>query len=190
MKRNEKEICTERKIADALHELVCQKSYSKIKVDDIVIAVPISRRTFYNYFHDKDDVIQYIITEQFMENAFPVCKAGFGKKGLTAFFRYIWEDKEFYLSLAHYDKGHLLQDTLICTYDQAVERVAEYAHPVSNGEKRINPRIYMVYTHSALAATIVYWLKDNLKISVEDISRDTALMLEHPHSFVRDRYLL
>lgn len=190
MKKYEKETDIEKKIADTLHELICYKNYSKIKVEDIVESIPISRRTFYNYFHDKDEVIQYIITKQFMENAFPVCKAGFGKKGLIAFFRYIFEDKEFYLSIARYDNGHLLQDALIHTYGQAVNRVKEYAHPVENREKRINPQIYMVYTHSALAATIVYWLKDGLKISVEDIARDAALMLEHSHSFVRDRYLL
>lgn len=170
--------------------MVCRRSYSKIKIEDIVESIPISRRTFYNYFHDKDEVIDYIVWEQFIENAFPVCKMGLGKKGLTAFFRYIWEDKAFYLSIVRYEKGHLLQDALIRTYDQAVERIDEYAHPIPNDEKRINPQIYMVYTHSALAATIVYWLLDGLKLSVDDIARDTGLMLEHPHSFVRDRYLL
>lgn len=186
----ELEISTKKKIAITLHELVCKKEYEKIRIDDIVAAVPVSRRTFYNYFHDKNEVIQYIITEQFMEHAFPICKAGFGKKGLIVFFRYIEEDRIFYQSLVRYESGYLLQDALIQTYDQVVERVKEYAHPVQNREKRINPDIYKIYTHSALAATIVYWLKSGMKISVDDISRDTALMLEYPHSFIRDRYLL
>lgn len=190
MNKFEPEISTKNKIAEELHKQVCKKEYDKIRIDGIVAAVPISRRTFYNYFHDKDEVIQYIITKQFMERAFPVCKAGFGKKGVTAFFQYIQEDREFYRSLVRYENGHLLQDALIFTYDQAVERVREYAHPVENREKRINPEIYKIYTHSALAATIVYWLKTGMKLSVDDISRDTALMLESPHSFIRDRYLL
>ncbi|MFR5601256.1 MAG: TetR/AcrR family transcriptional regulator [Lachnospiraceae bacterium] len=181
---------TKNKIAHAMHELVCRKSYSHIKVEDVVGEVPVSRRTFYNYFNDKDEVIYYIIYKQFMENAFPVCKMGMGTIGLTAFFDYIKKDYQFYIQLSRYENGYLLQDALIQTYNKVTERVREYARPVSNSEKRINPDIYNTYTHAAIAAVIVYWLKHDLKISVEDIARDTGLMMEHAHSFVRDRYLL
>lgn len=181
---------TKDKIADALHSLVCKKAYAQITIGDITETVPVSRRTFYNYFSDKDDVVYYIIYNQFMENAFPVCKIGMGTKGLTAFFNYIEKDREFYLRLSRYEKGYLLQDALIRAYDKVTERVQEYAHPINNTEKRINPDIYKTYTHAAIAAVIVYWLHTNLKMSVEEIARDTGLMMEHAHSFVRDRYLL
>ena len=181
---------TKNKIASAMHDLVCRKSYTQITIEDISAEVPVSRRTFYNYFTDKDEVIYYIIYEQFMENAFPICKIGMGPKGLTAFYNYIEKDRTFYLRLAKYENGHLLKDALIRTYDRATERVMEYARPVSNSEKRINPEIYKIYTHAAIAAVIVYWLDSGLKMSVEDIARDTGLMMEHAHSFVRDRYLL
>lgn len=181
---------TKRKIAEATHTLVCKKGYAQITVEDIAEAVPVSRRTFYNHFKDKDEVIYYIIYNQFMENTFPVCKIGIGTKGLTAFFDYIEKDREFYLRLVKHENGHLLKDALIRTYDRATERVHEYARPVENSEKRINPDIYKTYTHAAVAAVISYWLQTNLKMSVEDIARDTGLMMEHAHSFVRDRYLL
>lgn len=185
-----KEISTKNKIADALHGLVCKRAYTQITIEDITTAVPVSRRTFYNYFTDKDDVIYYIIYNQFMENAFPVCKIGMGVKGLTAFFNYIERDKEFYIRLSHYENGHLLKDALIRTYDKVTERVQEYARPINNTEKRINPDIYNTYTHAAISAVIVYWLHSNFKMSVDEIARDTGLMMEHAHSFVRDRYLL
>lgn len=185
-----KEQNTKNKIADGMHALVCKKSYAQITIEDIAAAVPVCRRTFYNHFTDKDEVIYYLVYEQFMENAFPICKIGMGTKGLTAFFDYIGKDREFYLRLARYENGHLLKDALIRTYDRATERVQEYARPVANSEKRINPDIYKIYTHAAIAAVIVYWLNTNLKMSVEDIARDTGLMMEHAHSFVRDRYLL
>lgn len=181
---------TKDRIAAVLHDLVCKRPYTQITIEDIVRTVPVSRRTFYNYFSDKDSVIQYLVTRQFMENAYPVCKMRFGKKGLRAFFSYIWDDQAFYLSIAQYDGGDLLRRSLIYTYNKTVEYVAEYAHPISNSEKRINPDIYKIYTHSALAAVVVYWLRKNLQIPLDDIARDTALMMEHPHSFVRDHYLI
>ena len=155
-----RELSTKNKIADAMHDLVCKKSYAQITIEDIAAAVPVSRRTFYNHFTDKDEVIYYIVYEQFMENAFPVCKIGMGPKGLTAFYNYIEKDRDFYLRLVRYENGHLLQDALIRTYDRVTERVQEYARPVANSEKRINPDIYKTYTHAAIAAVIAYESKD------------------------------
>lgn len=181
---------TKEKIASKFHDMICQKSYSQITIDDLAKAVPVSRRTFYNYFKDKEDILFYIVYSDFMEHGFPFCRFSIGTKGLVAFFKYIKEDKVFYLALANYENGQLLKDALVYVYDKATERVSEYAKPVVNKEKRINPDIYKIYTHSALATVIVFWLHNNMKIPVEDIARDTGLMMEHAHSFVRDRYLL
>lgn len=190
MNSDKKTQTTKDKIANTLHDMVCLRLYSQITIDDICKEVPVSRRTFYNYFHDKDEVIEWIVKTQFMNNAFPICKIGMGQKGLKAFFRYIWEDRGFYTAIAGYEGGFLLQNALIRAYDSSLERIYEFARPVANSERRINPDIYKLYTHAAIATVMVYWIKGGMKIPVEEIARDVALMMEHPLSYVRDRYLL
>ncbi len=51
-------------LADALIEVSEKKDISKITVNDIVTAANTSRRTFYNHFIDKYDLINYIYKEK------------------------------------------------------------------------------------------------------------------------------
>lgn len=51
-------------LADALLELCEQKPLSKISVSDILAHCGVSRQAFYNHFHDKQDLIQYIYSSR------------------------------------------------------------------------------------------------------------------------------
>lgn len=51
-------------LADALIEVSRKKDISKITVNDIAAAANTSRRTFYNHFSDKYDLINYIYKEK------------------------------------------------------------------------------------------------------------------------------
>lgn len=54
---------TKCQIADAMLDLMKNKPFTKITVDDICRKSRLSRRTFYNYFIDKNDVVSYIWTQ-------------------------------------------------------------------------------------------------------------------------------
>lgn len=57
-------INTKQFIADALYELMKQKSLDKITVKDLVSYCNISRTTFYYYYKDIIDVIEYRISKK------------------------------------------------------------------------------------------------------------------------------
>ena len=179
-----------KQLAEALVQLMLQTPYSKISIKAICEAVPTSRRTFYSYYDDKNSMLQAIIVKDFMDNAFPIIKSGLGEKGARAFFKYIHANRAFYKAACAINNGDFLFHCLMKAYGVAVENVLEYAHPINNNEKKINPDVYRLYTHSGIASIVVYWIKGDFTISTEDISRDTALVIEHPHSYVRDYYLL
>ncbi len=75
-------------------------------------------------------------------------------------------------------------------YDLAVENVTEYARPVKFKGKKIDPAIYNLYTHAGIAAIVVDWIRNGMETDIDEIARDTGLMMENPLSFVRDHYLL
>lgn len=176
--------------ARSLEALLLQKDYRDISIKLICEGVPTSRRTFYNYFRDKDELMEWIIKKDFMENTFPIIKSGVGLKGIRSFFKYIKEKPLFYTRLYEIDEGMFLSKYLISAYDGAVENVIEYARPVKSNAKKINPAIYNLYTHAGIAAIVVDWIRNDMNTDIDEIARDTGLMIENPLSFIRDHYLL
>lgn len=51
---------TKNTLADSLTELLKSTSFAKISVEDICKNCRLSKRTFYNYFRDKHDLVAYI----------------------------------------------------------------------------------------------------------------------------------
>lgn len=47
-------------LADVLRELLNEKPFSKIRMDDIVSRAGLSRQSFYRYFYDKYDLLFYM----------------------------------------------------------------------------------------------------------------------------------
>lgn len=174
----------------SLEALLIEKPYCDISIKLICEGVPTSRRTFYNYFHVKDELVEWIIKKDFMENTFPIIKSGMGLKGVRSFFKYIKDKPEFYNRLHEIDEGMFLFKYLTQAYDLAVENVTEYARPVKSKGKKINPSIYNLYTHAGIAAIVVDWIGNGMELDIDEIARDTGLMMENPLSFVRDHYLL
>lgn len=51
---------THKAICNALIELLIDKPFEKITVQDILDATPVTRTTFYHHFHDKYEVAEYL----------------------------------------------------------------------------------------------------------------------------------
>ena len=71
MKRstNPSAIRSKKEITDALIKLMQDHPYSEISVKQIVLETPLERKTFYNNFSSKDDVLDSIITNAIHEYA-------------------------------------------------------------------------------------------------------------------------
>lgn len=68
MVRNSSFIRTDKAIMQAFIELLNEKSFEKITVQDILERTPVTRATFYAHFHDK-----YEIAERMQEQFFTLC---------------------------------------------------------------------------------------------------------------------
>lgn len=177
-------------IANTMEKLLKQQPYSKISINKICADVPVSRRTFYNHFNNKDHLVEWMVEKDYMEHAFPLFSYHLGEKGCQAFFGYIKEKAFFYQRILEYDDGSLLSKCLEIAYAKSTDLSAAFSKPGFKHRKKINPMVYRCYASHGIAAVVVYWIEDGMKIPVEDIARDLFLMLEEPLGYVRDHYLV
>ena len=177
-------------IANTMDQLLIKQPYNKISINKICDAVPMSRRTFYNYFSNKEHLVEWMVEKDFMEHAFPMFSYHLGEKGCQSFFGYIKNKAFFYQRILEYDDGSFLSKCLEKTYDRSAELSAVFSKPGFKHQKKINPVVYRRYVSHGIAAVVVYWIEDGMIIPLEDIARDLYLMLEEPLGYVRDHYLV
>lgn len=84
-------------LGESLHELSEQKSVDKITVKEIVANCDISSATFYRYFHDKYELIEWMFTYQMEDIFMDFCDgAETWQQVLTDILTILEEDKNFY----------------------------------------------------------------------------------------------
>ena len=64
MKYESATLLTKSAMANALKELIREKAYEKISVNDIVMKCGLNRKTFYYHFKDKDDLFVWCIEHE------------------------------------------------------------------------------------------------------------------------------
>ncbi|KRM59109.1 TetR/AcrR family transcriptional regulator [Secundilactobacillus malefermentans] len=64
-KREDNAIATRKKLLDTADQLIVQRGYENISVDEIVKTAGIAKGTFYNYFERKEDLIFELSKEHF-----------------------------------------------------------------------------------------------------------------------------
>lgn len=97
-------IRTQKAIAEAFLSLIQERAYEKISVTDICRRADVVRKTFYNHFHAKDDVVYYLINNIFheMESKMDLKNMSVQQILLIAF-RFVMENRE--ALLLFYNRG-------------------------------------------------------------------------------------
>lgn len=99
---------TKKAIASAFKDLLLEKSFDKITVNDIADKCEINRQTFYYHFHDILELTEWICEED-AENALKENKTyETWQEGFLAIFEMIKRDKAFIINIYH----HVPQDYL------------------------------------------------------------------------------
>ena len=69
-----------KKLAESFKELVKEKGFQKIIVRDITDRAEVKRPTFYSYFKDKYDVVEWIFVQEIWQPARSLMAAGIPRK--------------------------------------------------------------------------------------------------------------
>ena len=109
---------TRYKFAKSIKELMHKQSLDKITVTDIVSNTTLTRQTFYRYFKDKYDLVNWYFRKMAEQSIAQMNKGASLKEGLMKKFQFIQEEKTFftqafksndYNSLVQYDFEYIYE---------------------------------------------------------------------------------
>ena len=161
---------TKQRIIESYKKLVKENKTADISVADICRDVGVSRKTFYNYFHDRFGIIEDIMFEEIEKPLLKALRADFCRLDLM---RMIFEsflyDKEFY-------KIAIMEDCQNSLYESLAERLAQIAAENDrNAEKKQLSEKEREYVDYRFGAEFVFlikkWMMNGMKESPEFMSR-------------------
>ncbi len=168
---------TQKAISGALLSLIKDHAYEDISVTDICRRADVVRKTFYNNFHSKDDVVHYLINDIFHEMESKVDLQHMSvQQILLISFKFVMDNRDDLLLF--YNKG------LIRFAHKSISAYITKDHILSKlDEKTVDARAYK-YIAAQISAVLISvvetWIENDLEEPIEFMAELTeALMYKH-----------
>lgn len=161
---NKSVVRSKKALLEALLSLIFEKEYEKITITDICKKADVVRKTFYNNFASKDDIMRYLISLMFKELEKSINFNSFNLKNmLYPFFNFIMEHRKFLLLF--YQRG-LIRFTGECisTYVENEKFILIFA------KKFVTPKAYKYladYVSAVLVSVVETWIKNDFTESID-----------------------
>jgi len=170
-------IRTQNAISDAFLSLIQERTYEDISVTDICRRADVVRKTFYNNFHSKDDVVRYLIHGIFYELESKVnIRQMSVQQILLIVFGFVMENRE--ALLLFYNRG------LIRFAHKSISAYITQDHILVKLDKdTVDSRAYKYIAaqiSAVLISVIETWIENGFEESVEFLAELTEELMYKP----------
>lgn len=165
------------KVGMALHEMLKEMPYDKITVSELCARAGLPRRSFYRYFNNKNDVLEYammnLMRECVLYSIEELSLEGPLEEVFFRFFTY-WKDRRAdwlrFLSANH------LEVVLIRKFQEWFyeERRIRY---VNKGINEEHLRIAMTFILGGIMMLLFQWATDDFKTDAKDLARYANMLM-------------
>ena len=161
-------------------ELVVKKSFDKITIKMITDEAGVIRSTFYNYFRDKYEVMEWLLWEDVFSSATELVKMNMARSALEMIFKKIAADKEYYARVFEVKGQNSFEDMLYHNICNLVRVVVE-RNPIHIKEGEIiSKETFLQYEAMTLVNGIKYWIsKHRNEISAEEAIKFYEFLVSH-----------
>lgn len=171
---NEKTASRQRWIENGLLELMQKRKFEDITVTDLCQHLELSRRSFYRYFRDLEDVLDTLMNHTFQDMA--ISNASITIKDLEGHYRFWFQQKPLLSALA--SNG---------MYGKLVEYTVKYAGAESiqaylsqkDLEMELSREISL-FAISGSASLLISWYAEGFQKTPEEMARIAYRMLDEP----------
>ena len=161
-------------------ELVVKKSFDKITIKMITDEAGVIRPTFYNYFQDKYEVMEWLLWEDIFKSATELVKMNMGRSALEMIFKKFAAEKEYYARVFEVKGQNSFEDMLYHSICELVYVIVEQ-NPVHIKEGEIiSKETFLQYEAMTLVNGIKYWiLRHRDEISAEEAVKFYEFLVSH-----------
>lgn len=167
---------TKRLIANSFKELMLQNSFDKITIKMITDHANVIRPTFYNHFHDKYELVDWIVKEEIIEPTVTLFKENRSAEAVSNVFTGFRKDGLYYRKAFEITGQNSFYDMLLDNFSDMFRFILESSN-VSEGDEleALLPRYYA----SGLITTVRYMIFDAADVPVERIIDKYTSMMQH-----------
>lgn len=165
---------TQLALREALLELMVERGYESLRVQDILDRASVGRATFYLHYKNKEDLLRKSLEElrTHMKQEWKLVAATGAKSSALgfslAFFGHVDSHRRLYRAIVGRESGTIVERQM---RRLLLDLVREEMARSSRGRDRIRSEMTAHYVVGALMSTVFWWLDSNARLSAEEIDR-------------------
>ena len=168
---------TERALSQALKDLMIQKPLNQIHVQEITDRCGLSRHTFYNYFHDVYELLEWTYDQEVIQGLENLQHTSDWRQALSLILHYTYDNKAICLNTFHSVGRDYLERFLTRVFSDAVGSVIrELSHSIPIREE--DRKLCQTFYTDALLGVFVSWLKSGLEAPPEKMEKELDRLLD------------
>ncbi len=180
IKEDARIVRTKRDLANALEELLKEKSIDDISIKDITDKALISKNTFYNNFNDKNELLVFLFEryesallkeiKPILDKAFYATRIFSFKKAVEVIVHFFYTTKLPIKEIIQHDSSKVLFYALDVFIQDVFKRLEKNYEKFLT--KKINSQITAPFYAGAFASTIYFAYINGLTIEEKEMARD------------------
>lgn len=168
-------------LGKSLQELTLKYPFEKITIKMITDRAGVIRPTFYHYFQDKYELLEWIFTTNVIDKLKSTLEAGMEKESLRLFFLLIDKDKAFYKKAIGISGQNSFEEIMTRhIYETFLAQISPYLIKEISDIKLLTPNTLSLFYAKGIVDVVKTWLTlGNDSITADDVAEAYFFMLSH-----------
>ena len=172
---------TKRLLGESSKELKQKKPFDKITIKMITDGAGVIRPTFYNYFQDKYEVMEWLLEQDVFIGARELIHMNMQREAVKMIFRKLEAERQYYVRAFEVEGQNSFVEMLVHEVYSIIQTAFEL-HPIDmhGFEKSISKEVFMKFHAITMVNGIKIWILDKeYKISADEALDMYQFLMTH-----------
>ena len=175
-------------LGESFRELMMRKPFDKITIKMVTDGAGVIRPTFYNYFQDKYEVMEWMLHQDIFVGALELIHMDMRLEAVKMIFRKIEADKQYYIRAFEVEGQNSFEEMLFREILAVLNQVNEI-HPINLGEysASISRDVFLEFHAVTMMNGIKWWVLDReFHIDADEALKVYEFLMTHSFSELLD----
>ncbi len=173
---------TKRQLADSFKELMLKGPFDKITIRMITEQAGVIRPTFYNYFQDKYEVMEWLLDEEVFQPVFAMLEDGMEREAIYLLFRRMEKDQPYYQKAFEVTGQNGFEEILSGKIRQLIEDMLKnHEIKLQKLEGLKDLHMFLEFHTLTVVTGLKYWLTSReVKLTADEALEFYRFLMAHP----------